>query len=197
MLVVALDISPQRSSFAGRSKHPDCPRLTDDGWHQLEVLLGEVADAVSASGGVASFHPHVGTFVENPDETERLAATISSIEMGLCLDVGHYALGGGDPASAIAEYGELVTHVHLKDVDPSVKNDLAAGALESFEDALNSRVFTELGSGLLHFPAVLEALDRIAYRGWLMIEQDTSWLSPSEASAVGLRVARYAIDEMN
>jgi len=37
------------------------------------------------------------------------------------------------------------------------------------------------------------ALDRIAFSGWMMVEQDSSWLPPSEASAISNRVLRYAL----
>jgi hypothetical protein len=39
---------------------------------------------------------------------------------------------------------------------------------------------------------VLRGLDRIGYVGWLMVEQDSSWLRPSEAAAIGRGVLEYA-----
>ena len=39
---------------------------------------------------------------------------------------------------------------------------------------------------------VLRALDRIGYDGWLMVEQDSSWLPPAEAAMVGRRVVEFA-----
>lgn len=196
MLVVALDVSPGRSAFAARSEDPACPDMSDDGWLRLDELLTRVAAAVDATGRRSSFHPHVGTFVENASETERLVEIIRPGTMGLCLDVGHYLLGGGDPVAATLSYSDVINHVHLKDVDPEVQTALRTGDLEGFEGALRERVFTELGSGSLALPDVIRALEEIGYHGWIMIEQDTSWLSPSEASAIALHIARYAVRHM-
>jgi len=41
---------------------------------------------------------------------------------------------------------------------------------------------------VLELPSVLQALAAAGYRGWLMVEQDTSWEPPSEAAAIGRSV---------
>ena len=41
------------------------------------------------------------------------------------------------------------------------------------------------------------ALDRIGYSGWLMVEQDSTWLQPAEAAAIGGRVLRFALREVD
>jgi inosose dehydratase len=138
------------------------------------------------------FHPHAATWIEAPDEVEGLADRLGGSGVGLCLDVGHYLVGGGDPVTAIGRYRELLGHVHLKDVDPAVLARLRAGEMPDFGAAVRERIFTELGNGALDLGGVLSALDRIGYRGWLMVEQDSSWLQPSEAAAVGRRVLEYA-----
>ena len=44
--------------------------------------------------------------------------------------------------------------------------------------------------------SVSTGLDAIGYSGWLMVEQDSTWLAPAEAAAIGGRVLRYAIREL-
>lgn len=195
-LVVALDGVPERSAFTSRTEHPDCPTMSQQGWGRLGELLDRIANEVHSLGRSCSFHPHAGTFVENPSETDRLVQLIQPTPMGLCLDVGHYLLGGGDPIEAIRSYGRTIDHIHLKDVDPRVRESLQAGQLDGFEGALQNCVFTELGSGLLPVTEVLSALEQVSYSGWLMLEQDTSWLHPSEASAIALHVARFALRQL-
>src|SRR4029079_16494224 len=58
--------------------------------------------------------------------------------------------------------------------------------------AVRERIFTELGNGAVDLDGVLRGLDRIGYSGWLMVEQDSSPLHPSEAAAIGRRVLEYA-----
>jgi inosose dehydratase len=113
--------------------------------------------------------------------------------VGICLDVGHHIVGGGDPVVALESLGERVTHVHLKDVDPLVMGQLSAGALSGLGEAVDHRIFTELGAGSLDLLGVLRALAARDYDGWLMVEQDSSWWPPSEAAAIGRRVLGRAL----
>ena len=50
-----------------------------------------------AAGLAASYHPHLTTIVESPDELERL---MPQTRIGFCPDTAHLAAGGGDPAAA-------------------------------------------------------------------------------------------------
>jgi inosose dehydratase len=188
VLCVALDGSPEREPHAGRAGETGTPVLTDDGWGRLADLLHDLGRATQAAGRRMAFHPHAGTFVETPAEVERLVELTDPDLVPLCLDVGHYLVGGGDPVAALQRYGERVTHVHLKDVDPAVLAGLRSGEIAGFSDAIRARLFTELGSGLLDVAGVIAQLVTRDYGGWLMIEQDSCWGPPSESAAIGRRV---------
>jgi inosose dehydratase len=190
VLVVAIAVGGQRDRWAGRVAD-GAPRWPDAAFDELAELLRELAAAAPDEVRVA-FHPHAGTWVEDPEEVAGLAARLAGTGAGLCLDVGHYLLGGGDPVDAIGRYRSLVTHVHAKDVDPAVLARLRAGELEGQGAAVRERIFTELGNGAVDLDGVLRGLDRIGYSGWLMVEQDSSSLHPSEAAAIGRRVLDYA-----
>ena len=190
ILNVATDGNGDRDRWAGRVAD-GAPRWPDRAFDDLATLLAELAARVPA-GGRITFHPHAGTWIESPDEVAALAERLPATGAGLCLDVGHYLVGGGDPVEAIGRYGSLITHVHVKDVDPEVLARLRDGEIDSFSAATRERIFTEAGNGALDLEGVLSALDRIGYAGWLMVEQDSSWLPPSEAAAIGKRVVEYA-----
>ena len=193
VLCVALDGSPERSACAGRADAAETPRLTADGWRRLVDVVNDLAHATAEAGRRLAFHPHAGTFVETPDETDHLLAATEPDLVPLCLDVGHWLVGGGDPVATLRTYGNRVTHVHLKDVDPTVLARLRSGELADFGAAVRARLFTELGSGALDLAGCLAALAERDYRGWLMVEQDSSWGPPSEAAAIGRRVLAQAL----
>jgi inosose dehydratase len=193
VLCVALDGSPDRDACAGRAEAAATPRLSDAAWAELAEVLHALADETNAAGRRLAFHPHAGTYVETPSEVERLVAETDPERVGICLDVGHYLVGGGDPVAALEWLGERVTHVHLKDVDPAVYARLSAGALSGLGHAVDQRIFTELGAGSLDLLGVLRVLARRGYDGWLMVEQDSSWPPPSEAAAIGRRVLADAL----
>ena len=188
VLVLALDGSPGRSEASGRTTEPGTPRLTDDAWRLLGEVIDRIASAAVAAGHPVAFHQHTGTFVETPDELGRLLAVTDPTTLGICLDVGHWVVGGGDPVTALRQYGKRVTHVHLKDVDPVVLTELRAGRMPDFGAAIRARLFTELGAGVLDLPGILGELAERDYDGWLMVEQDSCWGPPSEAAAIGRRV---------
>lgn len=193
VLCVALDGSPDRSAKAGRAGSDGTPALTTDGWRRLGDVVNQLARATADAGRRMAFHPHSGTFVETPDETDRLLAATEPDLVPLCLDVGHWLVGGGDPVATIRKYGDRITHVHLKDVDPTVLARLRSGELADFGAAVRARLFTELGSGVLDLAGCLAALAQRDYRGWLMVEQDSSWGPPSEAAAIGRRVLAHEL----
>jgi inosose dehydratase len=192
VLVVALDGSPDRDAICGRVHGTDAPRWPDAAFDRLASLLDELAGA-ARQGVTVAFHPHTATWIEAPDEVDALVERLPATRAGLCLDVGHYLVGGGDPVTAIGRFGSLVRHVHVKDVDPSVLQRLRAGEIDGFVGAVRERLFTEAGSGALDLAGVVRALEGIGYAGWLMVEQDSTWLRPAEAAAIGIRVLRHAI----
>ena len=192
VLVVALDGSPERDAVSGRVAD-GAPRWSAPAYDRLAHLLRELAD--EAPDGVrVAFHPHTATWIEASDEVDALAARLPGTDAGLCLDVGHYLVGGGDPVEAIRRHGPLITHLHAKDVDPAVLARLRAGEISGFGEAIRQRLFTELGNGALDLSGVVRALDAIGFAGWIMVEQDSSWLPPAEAAEIGLRTLRAELD---
>jgi inosose dehydratase len=151
-------------------------------------VIHDIADRANAWGHPVSFHPHSATFVETPAEVDRLVASSDPERIGICLDVGHYLVGGGDPVTAIRDLGDRVNHVHLKDVDAAVVARLQAGELDGLGHAIHERLFTELGAGVLDLDGVIEALVERDYAGWLIVEQDSTWSPSSESAAIGRRV---------
>ena len=194
VLVVAIDGGGERDPWSGRVAD-GAPRWPASAFDDLADLLASLA-AAAPDGVSVAFHPHTATWIEAPDEVDELAARLRSGRAGLCLDVGHYLVGGGDPVEAIQRHRSLISHVHLKDVDPGVLARLRSRDIDGFGNAVRERIFTELGNGVLDVRGVLSALAAIGFGGWIMVEQDSSWLEPGEAAAVGRRVLDYALRDL-
>jgi inosose dehydratase len=188
MFVVALDTSPERVPTAGRADDPATPRLTADGWRRLADVLDTLAAEAAELGHPTAFHQHAGTFVETADEADRLFELTDPALVGVCLDIGHWTVGGGDPVAAARRFRRRVTHVHLKDVDGPTLDAVRDGTVPGFDACIRERLFTELGTGIVDVEGVLAALVDLDYRGWLMVEQDSGWIPPSESAAIGRRV---------
>lgn len=192
LVLLADAITPERSAYAGRVEgNLAAPRVADSERPGFLARVEETAHILQEELGLkVAFHHHTATYVESPDEVRWLLDGTDPDLVGLCLDTGHLAYGGGDPAAFAREVGGRVRHVHLKDVDP-VRLETLRGAQATFEEGLSRYVFPTLGRGAVRFDAVLAALREIGYRGYLVVEQDTQPLAPAEAAR---RNRRYLAD---
>jgi inosose dehydratase len=147
------------------------PRSLDDTqWRRLAAHVGEIVDLVGAEGMTVALHPHAGTLIET---AEQIGRAVERLDVGWCLDPGHLLIGGVDPARFAREHGDRVVHVHLKDVDGSIAEDLRAGRCSLLE-ATRRGLFVTLGAGDAGIDRVLQALETHGYDGWLVLEQDTA-----------------------
>jgi inosose dehydratase len=144
-------------------------RLSADDWRRIADGLARI-DEVCAEHGIAHvLHPHVGALVETRDDVARI---LEESDVLLCLDTGHFAIGGVDSVALARETPHRVAHVHLKDVRESVATELRAGRT-TLVDATRHGLFVPLGDGDVPLADVLAELERAGYDGWLVLEQDT------------------------
>jgi inosose dehydratase len=162
---------PERLAFSGRiAEHPEA-WLPAGRFEALIANLHRAAELCRTEGFEVVLHPHAGTYVETADEIARVMGRIDPSLLGLCLDTGHFRFGGADPAQAVDDYHELIRHVHIKDCLTTVMDEVKAEG-KGLEEALSRGVFCQLGLGDSGIDAVMEALGRHHYAGWLVIEQD-------------------------
>ena len=112
-----------------------------------------------------------GNMGGNSGETATLMNLTDPRLVGLCIDTGHTHFGGGNAARAIEFYGDRVWHIHLKDFDKRAAKRMLAQNWD-YERAVDEQVFCELGTGDVDFKEVLQALQRVGYQGWAVVEQD-------------------------
>ena len=115
--------------------------------YQLLAEGLDMAKAVIESYGIkASYHPHLGSMAEAPDQIDKLFA-LTSID--ICPDLAHIAAGGGDPLEVVKKYYDRISFMHLKDLDDNG--------------------FAPLGTGSVDIKAVINYLKERGYEGdWLV-----------------------------
>ncbi|HEX8968575.1 MAG TPA: sugar phosphate isomerase/epimerase [Chloroflexota bacterium] len=178
-----------RRAVAGRADEPGAPKLTPSEWDALAERVCLAAEVARELGLQATFHAHVGTWVETRQELEELLRRAPAPLLKLVWDVGHAVYAGIEPIEVVREHPERIAYVHLKDVDGSVLAGLRREQL-GFEEGIRRRVFTELGRGVLDVPGLLSALRDAGYDGWLMVEQDSTWLGAAESARVSREYLR-------
>ena len=152
----------------GRDGYDARPELDEAGWRTLLANLDRIADHADRRGVDASLHPHMGTLVETGPEALRI---VHDSRIGLCVDTGHLAAAGADPAAVVAADPARVRHVHLKDVDGALAEQVAAGTL-AFAEAVRRRMFVPLGAGSVDVTGIIDTLESAGYAGWYVLEQD-------------------------
>ena len=192
MLVFAADGTLERDIYAGRTHLG--PHLNETGYQRLADHITKYALQAKTAGMRSSFHPHSATFIETPDETRKLMELLDDELVGMCLDVGHWIVGGGDPVQGVIEYGKRITHVHIKDVDPEILKKLIAGEYERMHVAVEDHfLFVPAGEGALDLKGLFAELEKIGFSDWMMSEQDKAREPAEEKSGVSMRNIEAAL----
>jgi inosose dehydratase len=82
--------------------------------------------------------------------------------VGLCLDIGHATRAGADVAKAVISYSRRLFDMHIKDVTAAEKD---------------AKVI-EIGRGVINFPALIKALNKVKYPGRCSIEYEKDMKDP-------------------
>jgi inosose dehydratase len=171
-LILADDEDPERTRIAGRVGADGRGGFSEPQWREAADTLHAIARALRDTLGMrVVFHHHAGTFVETPQEIERLLHATDPDLVGLLLDTGHAVYGGGDPLEIVRRHGPRVRYVHLKDAQRA-ELEHVRGSHVTMPEAWARGVFCPLGEGVVDFPRLIEALRGRGYEGWLIVEQD-------------------------
>jgi sugar phosphate isomerase/epimerase len=86
---------------------------------------------------------------------------------GLCMDVGHATRAGVDPVASVAECGDRLLDMHVKDLRDKRERDSQC----------------EVGKGVIDFPGLFRALLKLGYAGHVGLEYEINADDPR----VGIR----------
>ncbi len=150
---------------------PGEPSPNEAAWKSAAAAMENVARRLQPLGLQTIVHLEAGSHLATPEEQDRLCALTDPDLVGICLDTGHFAYSFGHPRDAVRQYGTRIHFVHLKDVDPAVRERVAREGLD-FYTAVRSGVFTPLGQGCAEISGVVSDLLSTGYQGWLVAEQD-------------------------
>ena len=182
------------AAATGIDGYDERPALDERGWSTLLANLDRASAVTAARGVVTALHPHVGTMVERGDEVARV---LSGSLVGLCVDTGHLLAGGTDPVALVREHPDRVVHVHLKDLDAALADEVRSGRL-SYAAAIPRGLFAPLGRGDIDIAALVGTLLAAGYDGWFVLEQDVMLAGDpvGEGPAADVRVSLEHLREV-
>jgi inosose dehydratase len=161
--------------------------LDADAWREFVGSIVELSAFVTAEFGLTlTFHPHVDSAVQYERQVVAFLRDTAGTDVALCLDTGHYEYRGGDSAALFRDWHSRIPYLHLKDVDPTVREQVQTTGVP-FVRAVEQRVFCEAGKGLVKFDRLAEVMVSVEYDGWGGIETD---MFPLSDFGEPLRLAR-------
>lgn len=165
----------------GTPLHSNKPVFSKHEWKKLVDGLHELGKLAAEKDMKIVYHHHMGTGVQTFEEIEKLMNLTDPTLVSLLVDTGHMVFAGGSPVELIKKFGSRVKHVHFKDIrkeimKKSIQEDM------SFLESVKLGVFTVPGDGMIDFVPIIDALNYIDYKGWIIVEaeQDPKMAPPLE-----------------
>jgi len=175
------------SHHAGYDEQID---LTETEWDTFLVSLERTIEIAAQHGLKTALHPHWGMAVVRQDHVERM---LENSDVELCIDTGHLALAGADPAAVAKAAVGRVANVHLKDLDEGLAQRVRSGDLP-FRQAVIDGLFVPLGAGSVDVSGFVAVLEANGYEGWYVIEQDVVLDSEPDAGEGPIVAALQSVE---
>jgi inosose dehydratase len=179
-IYVAANLTPERRAVSGHVAPSDS--LSDNQYDVLANTLNRVGEATLRHGVRASFHNHVGSFIETRAEIDELFKRVDRSLLFHGPDIGHLAWAGDDVVSYVRDYIGDITTIHVKDIDSDVRAEGAAKGW-GYSEFSDHGIFTELGQGMVDFPSLLDIINGSDFSGWIVVETDVTQRSTALESA--------------
>src|SRR3954451_1605395 len=169
----------------------DATELNADHWHNLVSGTNELGRIIYEEYGVELvFHPHVDTHVDTQERIERFLTDTDRRYVNLCLDTGHISYAGGDNIEFVHRFPERINYVHLKQVDPQVRERVRRENLP-LSEAVKLGAMVEPPYGEPAMPPLLDALASLDKDLFCVIEQDLYPVEPDVPLPIAARTAGY------
>lgn len=160
--------------------YPKARPLPADTWPKMAEFLNEVGRACAKHGVRCLYHNH-WTECES-DGLEHLCKLTDPKLVGFAFDTGHAVRAGKDPAAVIGVLGKRLGLIHLADAS---------------EEVASVTKRPPLGEGRLKIPAVVEALRKVAFNQWIVLEEETTGIPGRPLAGKGLAIFRKSFQQPN
>lgn len=140
-----------------------------DDYLLLAEGLDKVVKIAEEYNLVASYHPHLGTLCQFPEQLDIL---MPLTKINLCPDTAHLVAGGGDALAIVKKYIGRIKYIHLKDY--------------------REGVFLPLGEGQIDIQSIIKVLKDAMYDGWLIVELD-AYNIPKKGAEISYRYLKDSI----
>jgi sugar phosphate isomerase/epimerase len=171
----------QKTNLGSRRPEGTTPEDLKNIAETLEILGRRSLEEEGIPFGV---HAHLGSQFQNQNEIDYVMTNTDPKNVRFVLDTGHITMAGMDPIALAKKLGHRVVEFHLKDTKPEDRGGTKNVPGPQW-DQLKDPYFFPLGNGGVDFMALKSHLDSIQWKGFLVVELDTSpWRPPKESARI-------------
>jgi sugar phosphate isomerase/epimerase len=134
-------------------KFSGCSREIDGGLQDAIAVLREVVPVAEEMGISMVVENHFQNIFEFREDYETLFAAIDSPNLGICLDMGHFASSGVDMIDLVEAMPEKIHHIDAKDCRVQGATD-----------------FVRFGTGIVPFEPVISRSVELGFSGYIVLE---------------------------
>ncbi|MFI7498761.1 sugar phosphate isomerase/epimerase family protein [Streptomyces sp. NPDC049687] len=175
---------PMRTTFGTRP-----PFFVDAAYmSRMADIAHAVGEAVSRQGVRLAFHTESHSTLWYERDIDLFMALTDPRYVWLCPDSCHIALGGGDPVAVARRHAPRIALAHWKDAVGPIDVHLT---IDDTVFARQQPYMTELGTGIVDWPAWSDAMSRTPGAGTVLIELDEA-ADPVAALRAGTAVVTAA-----
>jgi sugar phosphate isomerase/epimerase len=154
--------------------YPKARPLPADTWPKMAEFMNEAGRVCAKHGVRCLYHNH---WVEcEGDGMEQLCKLTDPKLVGFAFDTGHAVRVAKNPAAVISVLGKRLGVIHFADASEDGKRP-------------------PLGEGRLKIPAVVEALRKVEYNQWIVLEEETTGIPGRPLAEKGLAIFRKAFQQ--
>jgi inosose dehydratase len=180
----------QKTNLGTRRKEGTTPEDLKNIAETVEILGRRSLEEEGIPFGV---HAHLGSQFQTESEIEYVMAHTDPKHVRFVLDTGHITMAGMDPIALARRLGERVVEFHLKDTKLKDRGG-AKNVPGPTVDQMKEPYFFPLGNGGVDFLPLKAHLDSIQWKGFLVVELDTSpWRPPVESARISANYLRNTL----
>jgi inosose dehydratase len=169
----------------------EASKLEPEQWRALTTGMSELGRVLADEFDVRLvFHSHADSHVGTQDQIERFLEDTDPATVSLCLDTGHVSYYEGDNVAIVHKYPDRIGYVHLKQVDPAVRQRVREEVL-SFAEAVRLGAMVEPPLGEPSMPPLLDALAALDTDLFAIVEQDLYPCDPEVPLPIATRTREY------
>jgi len=145
----------------------DCPAgMTErEALDHMRRIYQQIVPVAEAYGIIINIEPH-GYFTTRPEFMAEMLSFVDSARLRMNMDTGNTFIAGQDPVRFLEQFQDRVSHVHIKDVSPS----LAAVARGEMTGIAVSHCALGRGVNAGNIRRCLKLLRDVGYQGVLSVE---------------------------